>query len=191
MNATVADPPEDWEAVRRAAQGDSSAFKPLFDKYAPQLFAFLASRLGQSEAEDALQTVMLNAWQAITHQKYQESHFRGWIFEIARHVFLDRVRRKNKPENFDHHAGAIADRKSAPDFVFELKHRHHSLRDCLESLKRDEPEWATVVLRKFIDESDHKTIAADLGIAEGTSHSRLHRALKRLKECMESKGVSE
>lgn len=184
MSAGDTDTFDDWAAARKAASGDSTAFRALYERHSSDLFKFLASRLGRTEAEDALSDVWLNVWRSLAGS-YKETHFRGWVFQIARNQVIDRIRRqaakgtealpKDRP---------IPDESNLPDAAIELRQRETDFRDCITDLPH---EYMSVVSRHLMGE-DHSVIAKSLSIPLGTSHSRLSKAKPLLKTCMERKG---
>ena len=174
---------DDWEAARRAAEGDTSAFQPLYNKHSPALFKFLASRLGRGEAEDALNEVCMSVWRAMKN-RYVENHFRGWIFQIARNQIIDRLRRRSRTETSPGNEETIPGTFTLPDLAMEIQQRQIDLRECLGVLPK---EYSSVVTG-YLSGEDHETIARNLGIPLGTSHSRLSKAKPLIKQCMERKG---
>src|SRR5689334_21249875 len=87
-------------ALRAGKRADpsaaDSAFCTLHARHSPSLFAFLAARLGRSEAEDVLQDAWLRIWKALGDPgRFDGKDFRGWAFEIARNLVIDRQRRKS------------------------------------------------------------------------------------------------
>ena len=116
---------------------------------------------------------------------HTETHFRGWVFQIARHEVIDRIRRRNRHETESlPDDPPAADESNLPDVAVELRQREADFRDCLSHLPR---EYVGVVSRHLQGE-DHGLIAKTLSIPLGTSHSRLSKAKPLLKTCMERKG---
>lgn len=169
---------------RRAAGGDKSAFQPLFERHSSSLYKFLASRLGRDDAEEALGDVWLNAWRAIKGGRVKETHFRGWIFQIARNQIIDRVRQRAKAAKTLENDESVSTPACLPNMAIELIKRQEDLRDCVGNLPH---EFASVVNGYLLGE-DHDSIAKSLSIPLGTSHSRLSKAKPLLKQCMERKG---
>lgn len=175
---------DDWAAARQAAKGDSAAFKQLFDRHSGALFRFLASRIGRADAEEALSDVWLNAWRAIKGGKFTETHFRGWVFQIARNQIIDRLRKGSRNTRSLEADETGRSEPALPDLSSEINRRLEDLRDCVGELPH---EYASVVNGYLFGEA-HQMIAKSLSIPLGTSHSRLSKAKPLLRQCMERKG---
>ena len=65
-------------------EGDTSAFRTLFDRFRPSVYAYCARMLGdRDEAEDAAQETFIHALRDASGLRSPE-RFRGWLFGIAR-----------------------------------------------------------------------------------------------------------
>jgi RNA polymerase sigma-70 factor (ECF subfamily) len=102
--AAVAGRPEAEEASRavanaameRYAAGEDAAFGELYDALGPRLLQFLARQTrDDARAEDLLQQTMLQIHCA-RGRFIQGAEVLPWAFAIARHLFLDSVRRRKK-----------------------------------------------------------------------------------------------
>ena len=187
MSEEPADPNDDWKTAKAAESGDTSAFKSLVDKYSRELLKFLICRLGKGAAEDVLSEVWLRVWRAISKGDYQETHFRGWVFHIARNLIIDWRRKQSRipvPTEENH---SIPDRSNGPEMVLELKERQSSLQECFEILDSKYPDYSAVA-RRIYQGLPHEEIAEELGISLEISHKRLFKARKGLIQCMEHKG---
>src|SRR5215212_5383013 len=75
---------DERELVAAFLEGREPAFRALYDRHAPALYAFLQRLLGRlrSEADDALQDVWLRAARDL-RRFHGHSTFRTWLFGIA------------------------------------------------------------------------------------------------------------
>src|SRR5215210_7416082 len=86
--------PEPTEPLIRAADGQDA--DRLFRDYSVRIQAYCRSRLGsREEADDALQTVYLNAW------RYMKAGGRptnsgAWLFAVAHNVCMTRLRTRGR-----------------------------------------------------------------------------------------------
>ena len=62
-------------------------------RHAPRLLAFLAGRVPRADLEDAHHEVWLRVWHHLPGH-FDGSHFRGWLFRIARNHGTDPARRR-------------------------------------------------------------------------------------------------
>lgn len=87
----------DGELVLAAAL-DPDAFACLYDRYLPQVFAFVASRLPcRMEAEDVTSDIWMKILGNISRFKpKRDESVPAWIFAIARNAIID-AHRKRRP----------------------------------------------------------------------------------------------
>ena len=172
---------DDWDLIRRMAQGDRTSFSELYQRYSGQLFAFLVNKIGRTEAEDLSSDLLIRVWE---HPPPQANSFRGWLYQVARNLVIDKIRRSKHQASELSEEVVVADRQPTPYLNAEYADKVNDSRDCLDRL---DSEFREVMSRYMLGE-DHQTISEALGIATGTSHSRLSRAKESLKQCMERKG---
>jgi RNA polymerase sigma-70 factor (ECF subfamily) len=86
--------PSDEELMVRYKNGDVDAMNEIVTRHSRPLFGFLVRQTGSRDAaEDAYQEVFLKV--ARSAKTYQPSaRFSAWLYTIARHVVIDRVRRE-------------------------------------------------------------------------------------------------
>ncbi len=80
-------------------RGDRVAFKELYGRTAPKLFAILLRILrNKVAAEDVLQDVFLRIWQNADSFSTDAGPAMGWLISIARNRAIDVLRSKNPAE---------------------------------------------------------------------------------------------
>jgi RNA polymerase sigma-70 factor (ECF subfamily) len=84
---------EDLALSRRAAAGDSMAFRLLVEKHEAPLRAFLTHMAGATIADDIAQDAFLKAWRA-AGQYDGRSAYRTWLTRIAWRCRIDALRRE-------------------------------------------------------------------------------------------------
>jgi RNA polymerase sigma-70 factor (ECF subfamily) len=168
--------PTDEELMVQVQAGDESALETLVDRWRLRLFGFLQRRAGASDADDLFQETWLRVVRA--RRRFDPRlRFSTWLFQIANNLCRDRFRR-----------GAAAARgrdalaelpPGAPDLDpglrLDLARRLAGLPDRLREV---------LVLRYYRDLGERE-IAELLGIPPGTVKSRLHAALRALREAEE------
>jgi RNA polymerase sigma-70 factor (ECF subfamily) len=76
-----------------AAQQDPQAFGVLYDQYAPSIYRYLLSRLGNvEEARDVTSQTFLTGYECFPRYKHN-GYFSAWLFSIARSRYVDHLRR--------------------------------------------------------------------------------------------------
>ena len=97
MNRIDTLPPEIELAqlLQRCAARDSAAFRSLYDKTSPILFARLLRMLRRrSVAEEALQDVYVRIWERAAQFEAHRGRALAWMVTIARYCAIDLMRRE-------------------------------------------------------------------------------------------------
>jgi RNA polymerase sigma-70 factor, ECF subfamily len=137
--------------------------------HAAGLLRYLARRFGREGADDLLQETFVHALRRPQRASEAVSP-RAWLFGIARHVGLNAFRRRREM------AGLPEDVRAPSD---EGDERIAEMREAIVKLPEEMRE--TLELR-LADELSYEEIAAVLEIPIGTVRSRLHNAVKKLRE---------
>ncbi|MEM9064706.1 MAG: sigma-70 family RNA polymerase sigma factor [Planctomycetota bacterium] len=169
--------------VARAGRGDQVAWAELIRLYARRVYAFGKSRLGDPEAaEELTQSVFATVAEKLPRQGYQEQgRFEAWLFRIAGNRLRDEMRRRKRRgtqvEIREEDASqTTADQRETSD---ELG----ALRAAIEKLPEADQQ---VVNMRHHAQLSFKQIAEILDEPVGTLLARHHRALKKLREMMET-----
>lgn len=91
---------DEWALIRLAREGDTEAFRSLFDDHKKKVFSLAYQYLkNAADAEDVLQETFIKAYQALP--KYSPDKgtlFSSWISRICVNASIDalrKIRRKN------------------------------------------------------------------------------------------------
>lgn len=89
--------PAEWSALMRAAQaGDAAAYRRLLEGIVPHLRAHARRALREAaDVEDAVQDILLTV-HAVRRTYDPARPFAPWLFAIARHRLLDRLRARGR-----------------------------------------------------------------------------------------------
>lgn len=156
-------------------EGDTSAFRTLFDRFRPSVYAYCARMLGdRDEAEDAAQETFIHALRDAPGLRSPE-RFRGWLFGIARHrvMMILRERRKAMLEKFD---DDVWDDET-PLTLAERSEIQLNVRNAVAALS---PAYREVVLLRDFQHLSYAEIAIATESTEIAVKSRLHKARKAL-----------
>lgn len=172
---------DDDELVALCNAGDPTAFEVLYDRYRDWVvnlaFRFTHDR---DEAFDVLQETF--AYLARNFPGFSLSgKMTSFLYPVVRNLSLTR-RRKSERYVLD---PEIAERTPAPDPPRDAR---EDLAAFLADLGEDHRE---VLLLRFVDGFSLDEIAAAMGIPLGTVKSRLHNALRRLREDPQTRGWFE
>ena len=124
-----------------------------------------------SAAEDLLQDTFLRAYKRSDWEEAPVSQ-RAYLFGIARHVGIDALRRRRPSEE-------LAPEAAAPVVVEDG--RLEPMRLAIDALPVAQRE---TLLLKLQQNLSYEEIAAVLDIPVGTVRSRLHHAVRRLRDAL-------
>lgn len=170
-----ADNPE--TLLGRMSDGDTDAFRQLYDETAPRLFAIALRILRDSAAaEDATQEAYLRMWRKAGRFDPSRGAPLAWMGVIARNAALDLARSRRQTEGLE-----ILD---TPDFaVAAVEPPDARLGHCLKRLPPDQARAITIM---YTNGMSHSELAEHLSVPLGTAKSWVRRGTASLKECMAS-----
>lgn len=159
-----------------AKAGRVEAFAPLVRKYQQSLVNFFR-RLGvYTDAEDLVQETFLKVYR---HRKRYRAtaKFSTFLYRVARNVWVDWCRkigrRRNLVEKLEKEAAQSPEQQS-PDAAMDVREAVAALPEKLRM----------VVVLSIYQGLKYEEIARVLGIPTGTVKSRMHLAMRHLKERM-------
>lgn len=178
--------PDERELVRRASQGDESAFELLMRTHESRMYA-VALRMcaNREDAQDCLQEAMLRIYRAMSNFKFQSS-FATWAYRITMNTCLDELRRRKlrTATSLD----VLLDTGWSPTDDGETPEQYSiasEQRRMLERAIADLPEdmRAAIVLRD-VQGFSYDEIARMLEANVGTIKSRISRGREKLREVL-------
>jgi RNA polymerase sigma-70 factor (ECF subfamily) len=134
------------------------------------------------EAEDAVQSAVCKAWTSLSELNDPESLV-GWVARITRNAALDAKRRKRAKPTEDEELAALDTGTEDVDQAEQLDERA-AMRELIAQLPENQ---AIVVTMRFYQDMDGPAIAKALGMTDNAVRVRLHRALERLAQLMQTK----
>lgn len=170
--------------IRRATTRDQGAFGDLYQMYIDKVYRHIYYMVGRKEeAEDITAQTFLQAWQAIERFRPGDASFLAWLLRIAHNLAISRFRsRRDYLPLEDGWGWGIADSRSSPDKLYEIKDDSERLRQAIMRLKGI---YRQVVVLRFIDDLDYEQVACILGRSVAAVRVIQHRALVNLRRMME------
>lgn len=168
-----------------AAHKSKTAFKKLFEYFAPRLKGYLM-RLGSTEAqaEELVQDVMLTVWRKAALFDRRKAAASTWLFTIARNRRIDILRREKYPELDPEDPALVPDDEVQPDDSVIMAERKAEVQTAMATLPEEQVE---LVKLAFYKGWSHSEIAKETGLPLGTVKSRLRLSFTRLKEALDGK----
>ena len=165
--------------VAVAESRDTTAFKRLFDYFAPRIKGFCQNNGSTSDrADEVVQEAFVNVWRKANLFDPKKASAGAWIFAIARNSRIDLIRKENRPEADTTDPFFDQNEPESPLAVLETERKSKLIRDFV----RDLPTEQQQVLRlAFFEEKPHSEVAEELGIPLGTVKSRIRLAFKRIR----------
>lgn len=169
--------------LTRTAAGDHAAFRSLYEHSAGRLFA-ICLRIARDRplAEDLLQEAYARIWERSRQFDPARGNALSWMIAIARNHAIDvirlRAREQSAPSEL---ALEIADPAALRGI--EMRIELPAVRRCLAALE-ERPRRA--ILMAYCDGLSYEELSAALGVPTGTAKTWVHRALARLRDCMDN-----
>jgi RNA polymerase sigma-70 factor, ECF subfamily len=175
----------DGEALlRRIAAGEEAAMAEFYKAYENSIYRFILSRMNDPfEAADILNEVMLEVWRGAG--RFQgRSTVKSWIFGIARHKTLDRLRsrQRNAARAGEEPSEDIPDTDAVdPAEAIAATQNAGFVKHCLERMSAAHRE---VLHLTFFEDLTYGQIAEIAGCPEGTVKTRMFHAKRAMQHCL-------
>jgi RNA polymerase sigma-70 factor, ECF subfamily len=144
-------------------------FKALYEQYAPDVFRFAIYLSGNhSDAEDITAETFVRAWTASA--RIEAATVKGYLFTIARNLFLKGLRRTSRQTTLD---DELPDGAPGEPARFDRRTELDAVLARLQTLP--ELDRAALLMRAQ-DGLPYQEIAAALGISVSAAKVKVHRA---------------
>ncbi|BDU17756.1 RNA polymerase sigma factor [Lysobacter auxotrophicus] len=178
---------EERSLVAAAARGEMRAFEALYRRHAGRVHGVIARLVGGhgARAEDLTQEAFVRAWQALPAFRF-ESSFSTWLHRLAVNTALMELRsRRSRPQDEGDSDEEIFDLIGSADSAGHTTALSMDLDRAVASLP---PRARAVLVLYDVEGWKHEEIAAELGMAVGSSKAQLHRARNLLRDRLEAHG---
>ncbi|MFA5239697.1 MAG: RNA polymerase sigma factor [Phycisphaerae bacterium] len=160
--------------------GDAGKLSELVDIYSGRLYGYFYRLTGNREiSNDLLSELFVKLVEKIS--SFKDGSFEGWLFKIASNLFYDYLRSRQRQEkSFEVLKGEFESEAT------EAKQYGDERIDKLQiQLGRLDTDTKELIMLRFYSQTSFKEIAAMRSEPIGTTLSKLHRGLKKLRELME------
>ena len=169
----------------------TSEFRAIHETFHPKVLRYLSRLVGESEAEDLAQIVMLKVSEGLPGFR-GEASLSTWIYRIATNAALDRLRKsgpgqENSLQAVPAEPDIGADLESFPLEAHSPSVEATAIREemsaCVREFVERLPEtYRTVMLLSELEGFRNAEIAEILEVSLDTVKIRLHRARERLRK---------
>ncbi|HWX29765.1 MAG TPA: sigma-70 family RNA polymerase sigma factor [Steroidobacteraceae bacterium] len=191
MNPAAESPTEFDEQLERlldrCAAADSRALQRLYALVSPMLFACITRIVRRRAlAEEALQDVFISIWQQAGQFTATRGRPMAWMMSIARYRAIDLQRRERlaptlvaQPEEYRTLDAEPESESSSAAWLPSAE----LMKRCLALLSHQQARCLELA---YVDGNSHEEIARLIGSPLGTVKSWIRRALRSLRQCLES-----
>jgi RNA polymerase sigma-70 factor (ECF subfamily) len=171
---------DDHALVRASLAGDARAFEQLYRAHVGRVHGAILRLVGmdRARAEELTQEAFIQAWRKLSSFRF-DAAFSTWLYRLGVNVALMDLRGRRDEVNVDEGVIELAAGGEVPFCAGE--------RGDLERAVSKLPNRARAVLVLHdIEGWKHEEIAAELGMAVGSSKAQLHRARGLLRTTLEA-----
>lgn len=171
----------------------SLEFQSIHDAYRPRLLRYLTRLVGEADAEDLTQRVLLKLSESLG-QFRGDSSLSTWIYRIATNAALDQLRRpRARPMQRLAWAATAADSDSDPEVEgawaeasipsVETGVIRQEMSQCVRDFVERLPDnYKSVIVLRELEGFKNSEIGDILGISLDAVKIRLHRAREKLRQ---------
>jgi len=165
--------------IQRCKKGDSQAFNDLIKRYSNRCYAYFYRLTGRADLSDELLSdLFIRLVRKIG--SFESGSFDKWIFTVASNIFRDYLRRHYRQkrllaEKADLLRNDPEDTVRTPEIIDELH----------IALEKLDPETAELITLRYFSQLSFKELAEIRGEPIGTTLSKVHRGVKKLRQIME------
>jgi len=167
--------------VAGCKNGHSECFSQLVDVYASRCYAYFYRLTGSRDVSDELLSELF--LKVVTKiGSYKGGAFESWIFRVASNIFHDHLRTKHRQAKLlETHAKEVQEEQTP-----EAKKSDADVSDRLQKqLSKLDAGTRELIMLRFYSELPLREIAQMRSEPIGTTLSKLHRAMRKLREMME------
>ncbi|QBQ41581.1 RNA polymerase sigma-70 factor [Sphingobacterium psychroaquaticum] len=175
------------ELIVLLQQDNEGALRPLYENHVKALHYFIL-RISKSKAlaEDVVQDVFVKLWENRA-QIDPDQPFKTYLYTIAKRHLLNLLKRvQHETQILDEIRKYTPAVEATTDLQLDYAESNHLVQEAIEKLP---PQCKAVFIRCKVQGMTYKNVALELGIAEGTVHAQMVKALRIIKEYINLKNA--
>lgn len=182
---------DDAELFSKIQSGDADAFSTLYDRYHTLVYTFAFRSCHDADlASEITQDVFVRLWTTASPYRPELSQFRTWLLTITRRIIYDKLRKQRRDNVIllEMHGNVVGveDLKEGPavmnpEMAAVESWFREDVRTAMQSLHLEDRR---VIELAYFQQLTLVEISQELNRPLGTIKTRLHRALKVLRETM-------
>ncbi|GAA3001112.1 RNA polymerase sigma factor [Streptosporangium longisporum] len=171
-------------AIIERSRHEPDRFADLYDRHAEEIHRYVTRRLGRETADDITAETFLAAFRHRDRYDLTCDDARPWLYGMATNLIGKHRRAEVRFFRAIARTGVDPAIGSIAEEVTERVGAQSIRRQLADALARLNAGQRDVLLLVAAGGLDQEQVAAALGIAVGTVHSRLHRARKKMREAL-------
>ncbi len=180
------------DQIKKSLDGDLDSFNQIVLEYQNLVYNQAYRIIGEPDAaEDAVQEAFISAYKKL--HTYRGGSFKSWLLRIVSNACYDELRRRKRqpvaplyPENQNGNetesVSWLEDTGEKPEEFVLRNELSEAIQICLDRL---EFEFRTIVVLVDLQGMDYASAAVVVDRPLGTIKSRLARARRNLKDCLQ------
>jgi RNA polymerase sigma-70 factor, ECF subfamily len=177
---------DEGELRQRLAAGDHSALAEAYDTYGPQVYGVaLSVTRSRPAAEDVTQTVFVWLWEHPLVFDPARGRLSVWLRTLAHRRAVDHVRRERRRRWLP----VMAQPSGVATAADEATLRSDTILRVQRVVAALPIALREVVELAYFGGRTYREVAAELGLPEGTTKSRIRIALRRMAAQLRSEGT--
>ncbi len=177
--------PEQDQKFVEDAKRDPEKFVVLYDKYFDQIYRYVSRRVNDRDmAHDLVSQTFYDALSHIQSFEWRGYPFSSWLYKIAHNNVLKWYRQNQKMRVVElDEFGPIRD--NAVDLHRDIvqQEEENEIKKVIDQLEHEERE---IIRLKYFEEVSNIEIAEIMGLSANHIGVKIYRALKKLKQLLNS-----
>ena len=168
------------QIIAGCKDGNAESFSRLVDAYSSRCYGYFYRLTGNNDvSDDLLGELFVKLVEKIG--SFKGGSFESWLFKIASNIFHDYLRGKQRRKKL-----LKVERDQLESKTTEQKESDSERFDKLQAqLFKLDADTRELIMLRFYSQASFKEMAAMRSEPIGTTLSKLHRGLKRLRNLME------